>query len=150
MIAFGVAENSQQVEELIKSVDFDNSGKIEFEEFLTILQGSKGNEAMANFFKGLIEGTLFKDSNMLPFKLVVSAYRRKMLVDALMSKDQSKKEKGNRIMKAFSRQITLNRKKEEVPHQKIDADLRGGFPRLPRITDDSVPKEPKTVLKRNK
>ena len=79
---------------MVKSVDFDESGNIEFEEFLTILQGSRGNAKMSRFFKGLIEGTLIKDSKTLPFKLVVSSYRRKMIIDALMASEPEKKEMG--------------------------------------------------------
>ncbi|CAG9324728.1 unnamed protein product [Blepharisma stoltei] len=151
LIALGIAETRQQVEEMVKSVDFDGSGSIEFEEFLTILRGSKGNAAIANFFKGLIEGTLIKDAKTLPLKLVVSAYRRKMLMDALMAKETNKKEKGERVMKAFSRQINNNRRRD-TNLEGVGADLRVGFPKLPRIIEDSgTPIEKiKEILKKHK
>ena len=119
----------------MKSVDFDGSGSIEFEEFLTILKGSRGNAAIANFFKGLIEGTLIKDAKTLPFKLVVSAFRRKMLMDSLMSKEVEKKEKGEKVMKAFAKQILIN-KKYRGSSDALNADLRIGFPKLPRIIEE--------------
>ena len=131
----GLAETRQQVEEMVKSVDFDGSGSIEFEEFLTILKGSRGNAAIANFFKGLIEGTLIKDAKTLPFKLVVSAFRRKMLMDSLMSKEVEKKEKGEKVMKAFAKQILIN-KKYRGSSDALNADLRIGFPKLPRIIEE--------------
>lgn len=151
LIALGLAETRQQVEEMVKSVDFDGSGSIEFEEFLTILRGSKGNAAIASFFKGLIEGTLIKDARTLPFKLVVSAYRRKMLMDALMAKENIKKEKGERVMKAFSRQINNNRRRD-INVEGVGADLRVGFPKLPRIIEDNgTPIEKiKEILKKHK
>ena len=46
----------------------------------------------------------------LPFKLVVSAFRRKMLMDSLMARDTDKKEKGEKVMRAFARQISINKK----------------------------------------
>lgn len=121
---------------MVKSVDFDGSGSIEFEEFLTILKGSKGNAAIASFFKGLIEGTLIKDAKTLPFKLVVSAFRRKMLMDSLMAKEIDRKEKGEKVMKAFARQISTN-KKHRVSNEGFNADTRIGFPKLPRIIEET-------------
>lgn len=82
-------------------MDIDNSGCIEFEEFLEILKGSHGNQSMTNFFREIIEGTLIKNARDLPFKLVISAYRRKMIIDAMISGEGDKKEKGERVMKAF-------------------------------------------------
>ncbi|OMJ82710.1 hypothetical protein SteCoe_16535 [Stentor coeruleus] len=136
LIALGLAETRQQVEEMVRSVDFDGSGYIEFEEFLTILKGSRGNAAIANFFKGLIEGTLIKDAKTLPFKLVVSAFRRRMLMDSLMTKDVDKKEKGEKVMRAFARQISVN-KKLRGGNEGFNADLRIGFPKLPRIIEEN-------------
>ena len=121
---------------MVRSVDFDGSGSIEFEEFLTILKGSKGNAAIASFFKGLIEGTLIKDAKTLPFKLVVSAFRRKMLMDSLMAKEGDKKEKGEKVMRAFARQISIN-KKFRSGNEGLNADLRIGFPKLPRIIEEN-------------
>lgn len=136
LIALGLADSRQQVEEMVKSVDFDGSGSIEFEEFLTILKGSRGNAAIANFFKGLIEGTLIKDAKTLPFKLVVSAFRRKMLMDSLMSRDYDRREKGEKVMKAFAKQISINKKHRGV-NEGLNADLRIGFPKLPRIIEEN-------------
>ena len=121
---------------MIKSVDFDGSGSIEFEEFLTILKGSKGNAGIAHFFKGLIEGTLIKDAETLPFKLVVSAFRRKMLMDSLMAKETEKREKGEKVMRAFARQISINKKHRGI-NEGLNADLRIGFPKLPRIIEEN-------------
>lgn len=147
----GLAETRQQVEEMVKSVDFDGSGSIEFEEFLTILKGSKGNAAIASFFKGLIEGTLIKDAKTLPFKLVVSAFRRKMLMDSLMAKEIDKREKGEKVMKAFARQVAIN-KKYRAGNEGLSADLRIGFPKLPRIieeNDENFSKVKDILRKRN-
>ena len=143
LIALGIAENRQQVEDMVKNVDSDRSGKIEFEEFLSILKGKNGNESMTKFFRGIIEGHLIKDAKDIPFKLVVSAYRRRMIMDAIMSNDHSKKEKGEKVMKAFSRVMGNKKKPRDQEAETVNPDLRVGFPKLPRIIDESVSKEPK-------
>ena len=151
LIALGLAESRQQVEEMVRSVDFDGSGSIEFEEFLTILKGSRGNAAIANFFKGLIEGTLIKDAKTLPFKLVVSAFRRKMLMDSLMCRDLDRKEKGEKVMKAFAKQLSINKRNRGINEGRA-ADLRIGFPKLPRIIEENEGhfEKVKEILKRIK
>lgn len=42
LIALGLCENRQQVQEIVQLVDKDNSGKIEFGEFLLIIKGGSG------------------------------------------------------------------------------------------------------------
>lgn len=139
LIALGLAENRQQVEEMVRSVDFDGSGEIEFEEFLTIVKGRRGNAAMSDFFRSLIDGTLIKNANILPFKMVISEYRRKMIKDGLMAEDAERRAQGQKVMKAFSRQ---NYKK--VAKDIFPGDIRVGFPKLPRITEDiDYPEEEK-------
>lgn len=143
LIALGLAENRQQVEDMVKNVDSDRSGKIEFEEFLSILKGKNGNESMTNFFREIIEGHLIKDAKDIPFKLVVSAYRRRMIMDAIMSNDNSKKEKGEKVMKAFSRHMGNRKKTHDPAAEAINPDLRVGFPKLPRIIDETVSRDSK-------
>ncbi|CAG9327407.1 unnamed protein product [Blepharisma stoltei] len=107
LIALGLAENRQQVKELFDAVDTDKSGQIEFDEFLAILKGGDGSSPMADFFKQMTKGTLTEDAKNLPFKLVVSSYRRKMLMEAVMTDDPNKKAKGEKIMKAYGSQLDL-------------------------------------------
>ena len=44
----------------------------------------------------------------LSFKMNVSQFRRKKLLDSIMSKDQDKKQRGNCILKNFKKQIITN------------------------------------------
>ena len=150
LIALGLADNRQKVEEMVSHADQDGSGNIEFEEFLTILKGTGGNATMARFFKSLIEGSLIKDANNLPFKLVVSTYRRKMIMNALMSKDSETKKEGERIMKAFAKQVS--QPKQPKSPEIFSADVRIGFPKLPRIIDETAytPEKMKEIMKLNK
>jgi hypothetical protein len=110
LIALGLAESSAQVQEMFHEVDLDNSGRIEFNEFLQILAKTDGGDIpLAQFFRSLIDGTLMKNSQTIPIKLVISAYRRRMLMDAMMAEGKQK-EKGERVMKAYARQLNLHKK----------------------------------------
>jgi hypothetical protein len=109
LIALGLAESSAQVQEMFHEVDIDHSGRIDFNEFLRILAKTDGDIPLAQFFRSLIDGTLMKNSQTLPIKLVISAYRRRMLMDAMMAEGKQK-EKGEKVMKAYARQLSQHKK----------------------------------------
>lgn len=140
LIALGLADNRKQVEEMIRLVDADDSGQIEFEEFLGIVKGGKDNAPISKFFKGLIEGKLIKDSKVLPFRTVVSAYRRQMIMNALMCNDPKKKEKGERIMKAFARSISTQKTRKSIIDEYPIGESKLVFPKYKRIFDESTMK----------
>ena len=67
LIALGLVENRQQVQQIVQLVDEDGSEMIEFDEFLMIIKGgsaakagddSNGSGAIYNFFKNLTTGKL--------------------------------------------------------------------------------------------
>lgn len=105
LIALGLADNRAQVQSLFDLVDSDKSGKIEFEEFLAILKFGEGNSPMVELFREMTRGKLVEDANLLPFNLVISSYRRRMLMGALWSEDPSEKTKGEKVFKAYSKQL---------------------------------------------
>ena len=138
LIALGLAENRKQVEEMVKVVDIDGSGQIEFEEFLEIVKGDKESAPISKFFKGLIDGKLIKDSKVLPFKTVVSSYRRRMIMNALMCDDAKEKEKGERIMKAFAKSISTSKKARNSTDDAHLDDSKMVFPKYKRIFDENT------------
>ena len=87
LIALGLVQSREEVEKLVKIVDTDQSGQIEFGEFLKIMSNietddqSMDKSPIYTFFKKMIKGDLMEemDSN-LPFKLNVSQYRRKKIL----------------------------------------------------------------------
>ena len=103
LIGLGFAEDEKQVEEMIKLVDSDGSGRVEFNEFLDIMRAN-GDETLntkeiADFFKSLCAGP-FASSNM-SFSVYSLQQRRKFLLEALNSNDHEKKKKGQKIMAAM-------------------------------------------------
>lgn len=138
LIALGIADNRQQVEEMIRSVDVDDSGQIEFEEFLSIVKGKKDNAPITKFFKGLIDGKLIKDSKVLPFRTVVSSYRRKMILKAFVGEEKKEKEKGEKIMKAFARSISTNKKARSSIEDAYLGEGKLIFPKYKRIFDEGI------------
>lgn len=107
---------------LIEQVDHNDNKTIEFEEFLALMikqTGKGGAEIEDNnqqpiylFFKKMINNELTENmENDLPFKLNVSQFRRKKILDAIMSQKQDKKEQGQKILNAYKQQLKL--KKQE-------------------------------------
>lgn len=137
LIALGVADNRNQIEDMIKNVNTDASGQIGFNEFLEIVRGGKESAAISKFFKGLVDGKLIKDSKVLPFRTVVSSYRRRMIMNALMCKDPKKKEKGEKIMKAFARSISISRKSKNLD-DGFFGESKAVFPKYKRIFDENT------------
>jgi centrin-1 len=107
-ISLGLAQNRDEVLNLIKSVDDDGSGRIEFPEFLRIIHNksklkTKGNEKITNFFKSLASDKVGADSDLkhFSFKTIMGIIRRKNLLKAFLAKDETKEE-GLKVLKAYS------------------------------------------------
>ena len=116
-ISLGLAYSREDVEKLIKSVDDDDSGKIEFGEFLRIIHNkskkkTKGNEKITSFFKKLANNEISEDKylNHFSFKTVMSVLRRNNILKAFLAKGNYDKKEGEKILKAYS-QMMENKKK---------------------------------------
>lgn len=109
LIGLGLAENREEVMEMIAAVDEDGSNMIEFGEFLAIIKGSAGSGAtekaakINKFFKDMTTGKLASEG--ISFKMSVQKMRRDYLKDALMGDDQSKQEFGKKILKNIEKQL---------------------------------------------
>ena len=104
------------MENLIKLVDFDGSGLIEFDEFLMVIKSSDQNEKTAKinkFFKDLSNGMGSGKQSALSFNQIVQAIRRKYMMDAiLVCKDNVRHEQGCRILSNVKK--SLNGQRERV------------------------------------
>jgi Ca2+-binding EF-hand superfamily protein len=108
-ISLGLAYTKEDVENLIISVDDDDSGKIEFEEFLRIIHNkskkkAKGNEKITNFFRDLATDKISHDSdlNHFSFKTIMGILRRNNLLKAFKNTNDADKLEGEKILKAYS------------------------------------------------
>lgn len=110
-ISLGLASSKEDVDALIKEVDSDMSGRIEFDEFLEIIKNSakkkdnhNNNEKITNFFKNLSENKFSGNSNLsnFSFKTIMVILRRENLLKCFKD-DSSKEEKADseRILKAY-------------------------------------------------
>jgi Ca2+-binding EF-hand superfamily protein len=99
LIGLGFVDTINDVRAMIQQVDEDQSGEIEFNEFLSILKSSEGGErtrAIKKFFEGLTKQEYGKID--LPFSNYVLEQRRHSLIDAIKSEDQAKRDHGKRIL----------------------------------------------------
>jgi centrin-1 len=112
-ISLGLAYTKEEVENLISSVDDDDSGKIEFEEFLRIIHNkskkkAKGNEKITNFFKELASNNISSETDLhhFSFKTIMGILRRNKLLKAFKNDDPKKpdpeKIEGEKVLKAYS------------------------------------------------
>eukprot|EP01017_Pseudomicrothorax_dubius_P019234 TRINITY_DN2115_c0_g1_i12.p1 TRINITY_DN2115_c0_g1~~TRINITY_DN2115_c0_g1_i12.p1 ORF type:complete len:277 (+),score=93.29 TRINITY_DN2115_c0_g1_i12:50-880(+) len=147
LIALGLVQTREDVEKLVKLVDEDGSGQIEFDEFLSIMSTIKNNSELKaspifSFFKRMIDGEQLMDrmDKNIPFKLNVSQFRRKRIMDAIMSSSKEDKDSGMKILQAFKKQLYTTKQKEKIqrgenpndisleePPNREDANTRTGF-----------------------
>jgi len=120
LIALGLVSGREEVQKLIEDVDKDKSGQIEFTEFLSLMSNIKNKNdqkesLLYNFFTGMINGKLMDsmDPN-LPFLLNVSQFRRKKILDAIISDDKQKKEDGQKILQAFKKQLLMKKQQDKI------------------------------------
>lgn len=117
-------------------VDEDGSEKIEFGEFLSIIKGGAGQQetskkgqdakkggetgAIYNFFKQLTTGDFKLENNEnAPFQLFISGYRRKMILQSMMSKDPQKKRDGDKILENYKKQLAERMAREKIQLQAL-------------------------------
>ncbi|KAL4502192.1 hypothetical protein ABPG72_000427 [Tetrahymena utriculariae] len=164
LIALGLAQNRDEVLKLIKQVDEDGSGDIEFKEFLSIMSSVQktdknkggGDEsekgAIFDFFKKMSTGQFDNQMDkIVPFRLNVSMYRRRKILDAIMSSNKEKKDKGQKILQSFKKQLIFYKRQEkiekgedpndisidQIPNNESGVNTRNGFPKMPRIIQQS-------------
>eukprot|EP00347_Sterkiella_histriomuscorum_P009949 403339257 len=114
LIGLGFADTRDEVQDMVDAVDEDGSGQIEFQEFLSIIKNSDGNEKMGKinkFFKDMTSGQLAGTD--LSFNLLVQKLRRDYLMDAIMSQDGKKKEFGEKILRNVSKQVQAQKFKNK-------------------------------------
>ena len=101
LIGLGLVETVEEVQQLIKLVDEDDSGEIEFNEFMSIISAKDGdNESpITEFFKNLVNDKY--ETNDMAFNNWVLREQRKHLLDAITADSDEKKEKGQRILQAI-------------------------------------------------
>ena len=116
LLALGLVESREQVIDLLKKIDLDTAGIIEFEEFLNMLKNAKDNDGgntLIKFFKDLTSGKIFNNFEELPFHLFLSGRRREFMMQSYTGKNMIIKEKGNKILSAYAAKISENQSKEK-------------------------------------
>lgn len=127
LITLGITNDFDEVEQILKTIDSNNNGYIEFDEFLGILNekttskqggGLSGgnNTAILDFFKNMIDGKLSigGNSKTMSFGLVISTLRRKKILNILTDKNLNQEEV-NKTMGAYNK--LLNRQRNQC-HKK--------------------------------
>lgn len=106
LIGLGLVASFGEVEQLVKMVDVDGSGMIEFEEFLAIILNKNGDanaSVITNFFKDLTNGRY--KTGVLAFPNWVLREQRTHLKNAVtLEGTNPRRHKGMSIMNAIKKQ----------------------------------------------
>eukprot|EP00899_Mesostigma_viride_P007199 jgi/Mesvir1/16480/Mv10038-RA.2 len=89
----GLPAKRSHIIKTLAAVDSDGSGEVEYEEFIQIMTGELHQEDNGLDDDDNPEKTKAKARNPLPFKLLATAYRRKMLVESLIERDEETMQK---------------------------------------------------------
>ena len=124
-ISLGLANSKEDVTNLIESVDDDNSGRIEFAEFLRIIHNKskkkeKGNEKITTFFKNLANNNVSKehDLNSFSFKTSMNILRRDNLLKAFLGESEEERYEGAKMLKAYSSLLEEIKNIELIKNEK--------------------------------
>jgi hypothetical protein len=119
LLALGLVETKEQVKKMMLRVDTNQSGLIEFEEFIKIIkQNSSVNDTLVKFFKDLSNENITEDMKDLPFGLMLSNKRRELMLQGYLAKNLTVREQGQKIMNAFAQELKnepgVDNKKERL------------------------------------
>ena len=131
LLALGLVDSREQVLDLIKRVDNDDSGIIQFEEFLNILKNAKDNQGentLITFFKDLTNGKIFNNFEDLPFQLLFSGRRRELMLQSYLGKNTSIKERGIKVLSAYANE--LNEIKDKRKSERLRSKRMGEIEKL--------------------
>lgn len=108
MLTLGIADSCFQAKKIFEDVDRDKNGHIEFSEFCMLLKDKNPKvKALNELFDNVIEKKMGIQSDLMPFQIVVSNYRRKMIMNAVMQPGNQREELILKsTSKVFSRKFT--------------------------------------------
>ncbi len=129
LVSVGLAKCRRDVINLIKSVDASGNDEISFDEFLTLMKPSREKGDVSNPVVTLFE-SLKKAPKEVPLPLLVTAYRRKFLMNATLSKDHKLKKEGRDVIEAIERtryegEVERERKAREELQKEEEAPNTG-------------------------
>ena len=86
----------------------------------------KINTKIYSFFKKLTSGSLKIEENPnIPFSLFISSYRRKKILDAMMSKTDKDKKDGEHILNNYKKQLAEKMAREKA--NRGDISMKSSF-----------------------
>lgn len=115
LLAAGIVESKAQVQTLFGRA---TTGRVlEFKEFLQMLETGKNDSSPVG---QLVKEYIFRkqdvDKRHLPHQVLISMRRRKLMLQAYQGETQASKEKGMKVLKAFSSELA----EEHKPLSKTD------------------------------
>lgn len=113
LLASGIVESRNQVKHIFPK----NSEIIEFNEFLELLESGRNEISPVG---RLVKEYIFRkpEKQLLPHQLLISTSRRKLMLQAYRGETQASKDKGLKVLKAFS---------SELPSEKVKSSFKSNL-----------------------
>ena len=107
LLASGIVDSKAQVQHLFPKSQF--GAVLEFNEFLQLLETGRNDISPVG---RLVKEYIFRkpERQLLPHQLLISTSRRKLMLQAYRGDTQSCKEKGLKVLKAFSAELKTERR----------------------------------------
>ncbi|RLO11686.1 hypothetical protein DYB28_014734 [Aphanomyces astaci] len=116
LVSVGLARCRLDVRQLIQTVDDSDNGEVNFDEFLSMMRGQTNVGTTKHFFSvDLQEGKL--GDMTLPFPILITAYRRRMLLNAHMAPLECDRSQGHSVLTALEvtrREAAIQDEEDEI------------------------------------
>ena len=104
LLGLGLCETPEEVEQIFNLVDDDNSGEIEFSEFLSIITNKTGkqmNKKITNFFQSFVTEKAQEHKSLHFQNYVLQSQRRQLMNAVLGEQDSVRRSQGRKILDAL-------------------------------------------------
>lgn len=104
LLSLGLVEKVQEVEQLIEYIGSKSSGIVEFHEFLRAFDSTraKKHNRVDVLLRNIEKNIISTQKSELPFNLYILNQRRNLLLSAYLGETPQDKDKGMRVLKAYT------------------------------------------------
>lgn len=122
LLASGIIDSKAQIQHIFPKSPF--GAVLEFNEFLGLLETGRNEISPVG---RLVKEYIFRqpEKQLLPYQVLISTSRRKLMLQAYRGDTQSSKDKGLKVLKAFSSELKTERRQSKAKSELLAAKKKG-------------------------